>query len=227
MNLVIQLDRFDQQSKNNKMVKFEERMDIRYAVTETQREHVDSVYQLYGLIVHTGQSLHDGHYVAYVKSSNGIWYCMDNETVQVVSLKRLLEQNAYMLFYHHIPPKITIKKKVVQQDTTTPTTTLPVSEPMIEADEEEQTAEEEEEEEEEEQEDREAEEEKDRLEKAMKAASDRPKNENEAAIVVHHDDNMQSKRDKLDALIQKEQGESKRRVYDALEASLKRRHPSV
>ncbi|KAI8390167.1 hypothetical protein BD560DRAFT_419291 [Blakeslea trispora] len=204
MNLVLQLDRFHQQSKNNKMVKFEERMDIRYAVTETQREHMDPVYQLYGLIVHTGQSLHDGHYVAYVKSSNGIWYCMDNETVQVVSLKRLLEQNAYMLFYHQIPPKMAFKKKAANKETTTETATtvLPLSEPepVIETpiEEEEEAAAEEEENEE-----------KERLQKAIKIASDQPKNENEAAIVVRHDDTMQSKRDKLDALIQREQEESK------------------
>ncbi|KAI8372627.1 hypothetical protein EDC96DRAFT_606108 [Choanephora cucurbitarum] len=197
MNLVIQLDRFNQQSKNNKIVKFEERIDIRYAVTETERSQVDSIYQLYGIIVHTGESLHDGHYVAYVKSSNGIWYCMDNETVQVVSLKRLLEQNVYMLFYHNIPPKIvSAKKKPIQE----PAALEIIPQPSLEVEEKEV------EEKEVDIEDREKE---DALRKAMEEASHKEKRENEAAIVVRHDETMQSKRDKLDALIQREEVESK------------------
>ena len=43
-------------------------------------------YELYGIIVHQGHTSIFGHYIAYVRASNGLWYkCNDSQVVQVCS----------------------------------------------------------------------------------------------------------------------------------------------
>lgn len=222
MTLAIQLQRFNQGGdKINKAVKFEEQMDISRIITETEKSKVNLKYNLYAMIAHTGQTINDGHYMAYVKSSNGIWYCMDNDNVQVVSLKRLMEEKPYMLFYS-VPPKVVkreIKKKVEPVKKTVP---VAVSEDSDSEKEDVQQGEEEEEEEielaETVEEDNDDEE---KLKKAMEEASNKEKVENAAAIVVDHNENMKSKREKLGALIEKESAVSKSaQVKDALLSSI-------
>lgn len=56
-------------------------------------------YKLVGLIRHYGNSSHSGHYVAFVLSSNGQWFEMNDSNVTAISAKRVLEQEAYVLFY--------------------------------------------------------------------------------------------------------------------------------
>eukprot|EP00803_Ostreobium_quekettii_P010693 evm.model.scf_230.2 EVM.evm.TU.scf_230.2 scf_230:37155-45596(+) len=58
-----------------------------------------AVYKLYGVIVHDGYLVHMGHYVAYAKAANGVWYRFDDEHVAEVSLDAVLAEQAYMLFY--------------------------------------------------------------------------------------------------------------------------------
>eukprot|EP00127_Corallochytrium_limacisporum_P006745 Clim_evm15s235 gene=Clim_evmTU15s235 len=57
------------------------------------------IYELYGVIVHEGGSVHSGHYYAYVKNSNGHWYCMDDTTVTRVNESTVRRASAYLLFY--------------------------------------------------------------------------------------------------------------------------------
>ena len=63
------------------------------------------IYSLYGVLVHSGHSLHSGHYYCYVKCPSGAWVCCDDDLIQQVSEKKVMEQKAYMLFYckegHH------------------------------------------------------------------------------------------------------------------------------
>ena len=216
MTLALQLRRFNTDAdttKINKFVKFDESMDIKRVITEN--ETVNTKYNLYAAIVHTGQTINDGHYKAYVKSSNGIWYCMDNDNVQVVSVKRLLEEKPYMLFYNTSPVIVKRSKK--------PVTTATLKKQEIETKPENEVEEEEEEEEEEDikeisddiivpqidnqQEEKELE--SLRLKQAMEEVSTKEKVENAAAIVVDHNENMKSKREKLGALIEKESLQSK------------------
>ncbi|KAL0095395.1 hypothetical protein F4703DRAFT_1789052 [Phycomyces blakesleeanus] len=196
--LAIHLDRFDKSTedgqKNGKAVKFEDALDIERNVTESERGSVKTKYNLYGVIVHEGPSRISGKFVAYVKSSNGIWYCMNNESVQQVSTKRLFAQQAYMLFYTH--PAERSKSRVV--NTPVPASTANafgegelVKEPVVEEEEEPVHITEEEEE-------------RQKLQEAIEAAASKPKLENTEAIVVQHNDNLQSKREKLDALIERE-----------------------
>lgn len=214
MALAIQLNRFNgDYSKINKSIKFEETMDISRIVTESEKPHVSLKYHLYGMIVHTGQTINDGHYMAYVKSSNGIWYCMDNDSVQVVGLQRLMNENPYMLFY-------TIPPQVVKRESKAPVA-APVKKVVVEkevSDAEEQNDDDDDDDDEEEEvvvlaemndEDEEKLLEQEKLRKAMEEASEKEKVDNKAAIVVDHNENMKSKRDKLGALIEKESIQSK------------------
>lgn len=56
-------------------------------------------YDLVGVLVHQGGSVHSGHYYAYVRDSSGRWSCANDETVYRVSMEHVLQQQAYMLFY--------------------------------------------------------------------------------------------------------------------------------
>lgn len=55
-------------------------------------------YSLFGVICHAGGGPNSGHYYAFVKSKEGRWYEMNDETVQPTSLPTG-KRNAYMLFY--------------------------------------------------------------------------------------------------------------------------------
>ncbi len=39
------------------------------------------IYDLYGVLVHQGHSMHSGHYYCFVKAPNGVWNKMDDSTV--------------------------------------------------------------------------------------------------------------------------------------------------
>ncbi|CAO3563070.1 unnamed protein product [Mortierella alpina] len=84
--------------KINRHVKFDTKLELN-SVMSSNRKHPDLTYSLYAVLVHAGGSCHSGHYYCYVKSSNGIWYSMNDSHVSVVSLQTVLSQNAYMLFY--------------------------------------------------------------------------------------------------------------------------------
>ena len=55
-------------------------------------------YLLYGVICHAGGGPNSGHYYAFVKSKEGRWFEMNDETVQATS-PPTDKKNAYMLFY--------------------------------------------------------------------------------------------------------------------------------
>ena len=56
-------------------------------------------YSLAGVVVHHGSGMGGGHYTAFVKSSAGVWYHMDDSSVRQVTLQAVLQQQAYLLFY--------------------------------------------------------------------------------------------------------------------------------
>ncbi|PPQ66570.1 hypothetical protein CVT26_009470 [Gymnopilus dilepis] len=55
-------------------------------------------YSLYGVICHAGGGPNSGHYYAFVKSQDGSWWEMNDESVTRTSLPTN-KKNAYMLFY--------------------------------------------------------------------------------------------------------------------------------
>lgn len=46
-----------------------------------------------------------GHYICFVRTADGRWYCCDDARVAPTSVTRVLAQNAYMLFYQRDIPK--------------------------------------------------------------------------------------------------------------------------
>jgi len=110
MILTIQLKRFDFTrsfyggGKIGKLVNFDEVLNLGPYMTKTQ--HETPIYHLYAVLVHYGGSCNSGHYYCFVKNSNGIWYEMNDSSVSQVSLKTVLRQPAYLLFYVRDPSSI-------------------------------------------------------------------------------------------------------------------------
>lgn len=193
-----------------------ETLDIKRYVTTTEQEALDqSQYHLYGVITHRGASQQGGQYAAFAKSSNGLWHCFDNELVQQVSINRLLEQKAYMLFY--TIPRFT-KKTDKSNQPTTPTTakglksvkiSLEEKKPAVQEDVKEESEESDvDQQEEEESEDEDDEEEKAKVQQALEEAAAQPMADSKDAVVIRHDETMESKREKLDQLIKREMDQS-------------------
>eukprot|EP00939_MAST-03C_sp_MAST-3C-sp1_P004511 g4511.t1 len=59
-------------------------------------------YRLRSIVVHLGDSMGSGHYVAYVRDGHGSWYLCDDARVRPTSLKNVLHQKAYMLCYEKV-----------------------------------------------------------------------------------------------------------------------------
>lgn len=100
--LTIHLKRFEFGGYGHKIsrhVAFGTELDIGPYLSKRPSAGSSTVYDLYGVVVHAGHSIHSGHYYAYVKAGNGIWYRCDDEHVSQTSEQRVLEQKAYLLFY--------------------------------------------------------------------------------------------------------------------------------
>ncbi|XP_057421466.1 ubiquitin carboxyl-terminal hydrolase 23 [Lotus japonicus] len=98
--LTIHLKRFhahDPGQKIKKKVQFGCALDLKPFVSGSYDE--DLKYSLYGVLVHSGSSTHSGHYFCYVRTSNNMWYTLDDNRVSHVSEREVLNQQAYMLFY--------------------------------------------------------------------------------------------------------------------------------
>lgn len=102
--LTLQLKRFSvnpftgQTNKLNRPVSFPESLDISEWISDKGNSE-SGQYRLYAVIVHEGHSCNSGHYHAFVRNSNDIWYSMNDCSVHQVSLDTVLRQRAYILFY--------------------------------------------------------------------------------------------------------------------------------
>ena len=65
-------------------------------------------YRLHAVIVHQGQTPQSGHYCCYVRAPSEIWYQVDDDTVRQVSLQRVLQDQAYLLFYMRVVEPTTL-----------------------------------------------------------------------------------------------------------------------
>ncbi|WJX88737.1 ubiquitinyl hydrolase 1 [Trifolium repens] len=98
--LAIHLKRFyayDPHKKIKKNVEFDSALDLKPFVSGSYDGDVK--YSLYGVLVHSGYNTHSGHYYCYVRTSNNMWYTLDDTRVSHVSELEVLKQQAYMLFY--------------------------------------------------------------------------------------------------------------------------------
>lgn len=97
--LVIHLKRFGYGRLGRKVrshINFSTRMTLNPSVL-IQRKNV--IYSLYAVLVHSGRSASSGHYVSFVRAANGLWYEMNDTKVRQVSIREVLAQEAYILFY--------------------------------------------------------------------------------------------------------------------------------
>eukprot|EP00891_Asterochloris_glomerata_P002359 jgi/Astpho2/2359/gw1.00044.92.1_t len=98
--LVLQLKRFEFSAfghKISEMVQYPLELDL--APFMVKRHGPSIMYDLYGVLVHLGHSVHSGHYYCYIKGPNGLWYKMDDTVVSQVAERQALAQRAYILFY--------------------------------------------------------------------------------------------------------------------------------
>ena len=56
-------------------------------------------YRLVSLITHVGPSPNCGHYTAIGEAPNGTYYKFNDRTVQSTSVKDVLQEEAYVIFY--------------------------------------------------------------------------------------------------------------------------------
>ncbi|KAI8147916.1 hypothetical protein BJV82DRAFT_532031 [Fennellomyces sp. T-0311] len=87
--------------KVSERIQYPEVLDMAPYVSDEEKSKIKgkSKYRLYGVLVHLGHSCSSGHYYAFIKSSDGQWYMMDDEEVTKVTKKDVFREQAYMLFY--------------------------------------------------------------------------------------------------------------------------------
>ncbi|TVU05509.1 hypothetical protein EJB05_48675 [Eragrostis curvula] len=91
--------------KISKAIRFPETLNLsRYMSTDEDRF---PVYSLYAVVVHHDvmNAAFSGHYVCYVKDTQGKWYKADDSQVKPVSLEKVLSKSAYMLLYARCSPR--------------------------------------------------------------------------------------------------------------------------
>ncbi|XP_073670234.1 uncharacterized protein [Paramisgurnus dabryanus] len=105
--LTLSLKRFasSRGGKITRNVSYPEVLNIRPYMSQSVGDAV--MYGLYAVLVHSGDSCRAGHYYCYVKASNEQWYKMNDSTVHPSTLKVVLDQQAYILFYLRMQEKNT------------------------------------------------------------------------------------------------------------------------
>uniref|UniRef100_A0A8C9MJF8 USP domain-containing protein n=1 Tax=Serinus canaria TaxID=9135 RepID=A0A8C9MJF8_SERCA len=98
--LTLCLERADQWTgtKISKFVEYPEYLDLRPYMSDTAGEPL--LCSLYAIVVHSGDTCLEGHFLCYAKASNGLWYRMDDESVDNCDIHTVLGQQAYLLFYN-------------------------------------------------------------------------------------------------------------------------------
>ncbi|XP_021308154.1 ubiquitin carboxyl-terminal hydrolase 16 isoform X1 [Sorghum bicolor] len=91
--------------ETSKVVKFPEHLNLSQYMSRT--DDSSPVYTLYAVVVHhnVSNATVSGHYVCYVKDSQGKWHEMDDNKVKPVSIQKVLSKCAYMLLYARISPR--------------------------------------------------------------------------------------------------------------------------
>eukprot|EP01012_Entosiphon_sulcatum_P036794 TRINITY_DN47000_c0_g1_i1.p1 TRINITY_DN47000_c0_g1~~TRINITY_DN47000_c0_g1_i1.p1 ORF type:complete len:603 (+),score=105.85 TRINITY_DN47000_c0_g1_i1:72-1880(+) len=113
--LIVHLKRFTAFGRKIKnTVEYPEVLDISPYCSKPGKSRAP--YRLSGVVVHQGSSMHAGHYYSYIRSSNNLWYCMNDQSVTQASVDRALSQEAYLLFYvaESLPSGDTPKKSATE-----------------------------------------------------------------------------------------------------------------
>ena len=89
--LILSLKRFKYNENNN----FKLKQLITYPIDNFKLK--DKIYNLFGVIYHYG-NINSGHYVCVIKKDNK-WILCDDNVISEVESKRVMNSNAYILFY--------------------------------------------------------------------------------------------------------------------------------
>ncbi|XP_065508414.1 ubiquitin carboxyl-terminal hydrolase 42-like [Caloenas nicobarica] len=97
--LTVCLKRFDPFSgrKMSKVVRYPEYLDLGAYTSQAAKGPL--LYSLYAVLVHEGHSCQAGHYYCFVKASDGQWYKMNDDSVDLCDIQTVLGQRTYLLFY--------------------------------------------------------------------------------------------------------------------------------
>ena len=89
-------------SKINKHVEFAERLDMAPCLSfpEEAVRSGGTVYRLFAVLVHAGQSTDCGHYFSFVRAPNDAWFRCDDESVKPVSLAKVLKAEGIHTILH-------------------------------------------------------------------------------------------------------------------------------
>ncbi|KAK2526410.1 hypothetical protein Q9233_008180 [Columba guinea] len=79
------------------VVEYPQYLDLRPYMSQAAGEPL--LYSLYAVLVHGGGSCRAGHYFCYIKASDGLWYHMNDKSVDLCDSDTVLRQQAYLLFY--------------------------------------------------------------------------------------------------------------------------------
>lgn len=101
--LCVQLKRFSMLGgKINKHISMKHTLNLNnYASNKAENRNLS--YRLVSLVTHIGASQHCGHYTAIGCTESGQYYHFDDSMVSHVQPQRVLETQAYLLFYELIP----------------------------------------------------------------------------------------------------------------------------
>jgi len=74
---------------------------LQHVIFEEDRDTalIDSEYELYAVLVHSGPQLGYGHYYALIRSPDGYWFRMNDMEVIPVTTKRVLREQGFIVFY--------------------------------------------------------------------------------------------------------------------------------
>ncbi len=93
-------------TKDKHHVAIPERLDLTPYMHPDHRNG-NNLYNLYGMVIHMGNSAQTGHYISYVKK-NGVWYRFDDSTVTAVTTQHVLQQygneTPYVVFFEKEQP---------------------------------------------------------------------------------------------------------------------------
>ena len=99
--LIVQLKRFEfsrSGRKISKHVDFDPVLDISPFMSHPPKHA--ALYDLYGILVHQGHSMHSGHYYCFLKGTGGgEWHKFDDTRVCATSSRNAMGQSPYILFY--------------------------------------------------------------------------------------------------------------------------------
>ncbi|XP_062191398.1 ubiquitin carboxyl-terminal hydrolase 16-like isoform X2 [Phragmites australis] len=104
--------------KISKAIRFPETLNLARYMSATDDN--SPVYSLYAVVVHHDvmNAAFSGHYVCYVKDTQGKWYKADDSQVKPVSLENVMSKCAYMLLYARCSPRApsSVRQAIMVQD---------------------------------------------------------------------------------------------------------------